>query len=93
VGFDDPALRAHLAAALATVNEGAGSAATIDRLLLLEEPPDMDAGEITDKGYVNQRAVRERRAALVDRLLADPPDPAVICWVRSSRAPSGRGAS
>ena len=78
VALDDPRLCAHLAAALATVNAGAGSAAAIERLLLLEEPPDMDAGEITDKGYVNQRAVRERRAALVERLLAEPPDPAVI---------------
>jgi feruloyl-CoA synthase len=38
----------------------------------------MDAGEITDKGYVNQRAVLERRAAEVARLYADPPDPDVI---------------
>jgi feruloyl-CoA synthase len=78
VALDDPALRAHLAAALATLNAGAGPSACVERLLLLDEPPDMDAGEITDKGYVNQRAVRERRAALVERLLADPPDPAVI---------------
>jgi feruloyl-CoA synthase len=78
VALDDPHLRAHLGAALAAVNAGAGSAASVDRLLLLEDPPDMDAGEITDKGYVNQRAVRERRAALVERLLADPLDPAVI---------------
>ena len=38
----------------------------------------MDAGEITDKGYVNQRAVLERRADAVERLFADPPGPAVI---------------
>jgi feruloyl-CoA synthase len=76
--IDDAALRAHLAAALATLNGGAGSAGRIERLLLLDEPPDMDAGEITDKGYVNQRAVLERRAGDVARLLADPPDPAVV---------------
>jgi feruloyl-CoA synthase len=76
--LDDPALRSHLAAALRRLNAGAGSAARLERLLLLAEPPDMDAGEITDKGYVNQRAVLERRAADVARLLADPPDPAVI---------------
>ena len=29
----------------------------IARALLLAEPPSIDAGEITDKGYVNQRAV------------------------------------
>jgi feruloyl-CoA synthase len=76
--LDDPALRARLGAALAALNDGAGSAARIERLLVLEEPPDLDAGEITDKGYVNQRAVLERRADLVARLLADPPDAAVI---------------
>ncbi|WP_394849233.1 feruloyl-CoA synthase [Pendulispora brunnea] len=36
--------------------------------LLLDEPPSIDAGEITDKGYINQRAVLDRRAALVDLL-------------------------
>jgi feruloyl-CoA synthase len=38
------------------------------RLLILTEPPSIDANEITDKGYMNQRAVLERRAALVERL-------------------------
>ncbi len=31
-------------------------------------PPDIDAGEITDKGYLNQRAILTARAALVERL-------------------------
>lgn len=44
----------------------------MERLLVLVEPPVLDAGEITDKGYVNQRAVRERRSADVARVLADP---------------------
>jgi len=78
VALDHPALRAHLAAALQELNERSGSAARVERLLLLSQPPDMDAGEITDKAYVNQRAVLERRAGDVARLLADPPDPAVI---------------
>ena len=30
--------------------------------LVLRDPPSADAGEITDKGYVNQRAVLQRRA-------------------------------
>ena len=42
----------------------------IERLLLLSEPPSMDAGEITDKGYVNQRAVLARRTDAVARLFA-----------------------
>jgi feruloyl-CoA synthase len=74
----DPALRAHLAERLAEFNEGAGSASRVERLLLLTDPPSMDAGEITDKGYVNQRAVLERRADLVARLFAQPPDASVI---------------
>lgn len=45
-----------------------GSSTRIARTLLMAEPPDMDAGEITDKGYVNQRAALERRARLVKRL-------------------------
>jgi feruloyl-CoA synthase len=74
----EDALRAHLGACLAQLNEAAGSASRIERLLVLEAPPDMDAGEITDKGYVNQRRVLDRRAALVERLFAEPADAAVI---------------
>jgi feruloyl-CoA synthase len=37
----------------------------------LTEPPSIDAGEITDKGYVNQRAVLQRRSALVEALYQD----------------------
>ena len=35
------------------------------RALLLVEPASVDGGEITDKGYINQRAVLTRRAAAV----------------------------
>ena len=45
---------------------------TIRRLRVVADPPSIDAGEITDKGYINQRAVLERRAALVDALYDDP---------------------
>lgn len=47
-----------------------GSSTRIRRALLLSEPASMDAGEITDKGYVNQRRVLDLRAALVERLYA-----------------------
>jgi feruloyl-CoA synthase len=76
--LDDGRLRDHLADALARLNEGAGSASRIERLLLLGTPPSLDAGEITDKGYLNQRACLERRAADVARLYADAPGPEVI---------------
>ena len=48
-----------------------GSSMRIKRALLMTEPPQIDAGEITDKGYINQRAVLSRRAALVDRLYSE----------------------
>jgi feruloyl-CoA synthase len=72
------ALREHLSRALGRVNENAGSASRIERLLLLETPPSLDAGEITDKGYLNQRRCLECRGDEVARLYADPPGPEVI---------------
>jgi feruloyl-CoA synthase len=76
--LDAHELRARLAQALARLNAGAGSAARIERLLLLDTPPSLDAGEITDKGYLNQRRCLECRAAEVARLYAADPDPEVI---------------
>jgi feruloyl-CoA synthase len=52
--------------------EGGGSSTYAARALLLEEPPSIDSGEITDKGYINQRAVLERRAAAVETLYQGP---------------------
>ena len=58
--------------------ENGGSSTHATRALLMAEPPSIDANEITDKGYINQRAVLARRAALVERLYAEPAGPAVI---------------
>jgi feruloyl-CoA synthase len=73
----DP-LRALLAGSLADHNHASGSSARIARLLVMAHPASLDAGEITDKGYVNQRKVLARRAALVELLYADPPPPGVV---------------
>jgi feruloyl-CoA synthase len=74
-----PALRAELAAKLAALaGTAAGSSQHIARATLLTAPLSLDAGEITDKGSVNQRAVLARRAALVDDLYADAPAAHVI---------------
>ncbi len=73
-----PALAGLLAGALAEHNAAVGSAARVERLLIMARPADLDAGEITDKGYVNQRRVLDRRAALVDLLYADPVPGGVI---------------
>jgi feruloyl-CoA synthase len=81
VALDDPRLRGHLVRALARLNTGAGSAARVERLMLLAEPPSLDAGEITDKGYINQRACLACRAAEVMRLYAEAPDSEVILAV------------
>ena len=55
-----------------------GSSNRIARALVLEEPPSLDAGEMTDKGSINQRAVLRRRAALVDELYSNPPSERVL---------------
>ena len=47
-----------------------GSSARIKRVILMTEPPSIDGHEITDKGYVNQRATLERRKNLVDMIHA-----------------------
>ncbi len=62
----------NLAQALANLANDAGSAARVERLVVMARPADLDAGEITDKGYVNQRKVLARRAALVEMLYAEP---------------------
>lgn len=55
-----------------------GSSRKIKRFMVMTEPPSIDAGEITDKGYVNQRAVIDRRANLVAALYSEPPGPGVV---------------
>nr|WP_105509970.1 feruloyl-CoA synthase [Paraburkholderia sp. BL21I4N1] len=75
-----PAVRAHFAALLDSLNRGAtGGATTIARLRLMDVAPSLDLGEITDKGSINQRAVLTQRAWLVDALYDTAQrDPAVI---------------
>jgi feruloyl-CoA synthase len=55
-----------------------GSASRPRRAVVLDTPPSLDAGEVTDKGSLNQRAVLERRQSLVDDLYADRPPAHVI---------------
>ncbi len=67
-----------LAQALSDHNAAAGSAARVERLALMARPPDLDGGEITDKGYVNQRQVLINRSTLVELLYAQPAHAHVI---------------
>ena len=74
-----PEVRQRIAAGLARIAaEAAGSSMRPARAIVLAEPASIDANEITDKGYINQRAVLERRAALVERLYAEPRPAEVI---------------
>lgn len=58
--------------------DSTGSSTRIARALVMEVPPSIDASEITDKGSINQRAVLKNRAALVEKLYADPADRNII---------------
>jgi len=51
--------------------DSTGSSTLIARAIVLEQPPSLDAGEITDKGSINQRAVLKARAAKVEALYAE----------------------
>ncbi|HEX5432095.1 MAG TPA: feruloyl-CoA synthase [Bryobacteraceae bacterium] len=58
--------------------ESTGTSNRIVRAILLEEPPSIDAHEVTDKGSLNQGEVLRHRAALVEELYAPQPSPRVI---------------
>jgi feruloyl-CoA synthase len=55
-----------------------GSSNRIARIMLCTEPPSMDGGEMTDKGSINQRAVRTARPELVEAIYAETPGPEVF---------------
>jgi feruloyl-CoA synthase len=62
-------VRATIAHGLAKLKAQSGnSSGHATRALLLAEPASVDGGEITDKGYINQRAVLTRRASAVATL-------------------------
>lgn len=75
------AIRAAVTRGLAQLKENSGgaSSAHATRALLMIEPPSVDGGEITDKGYINQRAVLSRRAGELARLDADAPRDWIGC--------------
>lgn len=57
--------------------QSTGSANRVVRALILQDPPSIDHGEITDKGSINQHAVLLHHAALVEALY-EGADPAII---------------
>jgi len=67
-------LAGHLKAGLqALAAEGGGSSQVPARLRWLPGSPDAASGEITDKGYLNQRIALTRRAAEIEQLYAARP--------------------
>jgi feruloyl-CoA synthase len=68
-------VRARLASA---AHASTGSSNRVCRAILVREPPSLDAGEMTDKGSINQGAVLKRRADLMDELYALDPSPRVL---------------
>jgi len=55
-----------------------GTSTAVRRAVILEDPPAIDAQELTEKGSVNQKAVLRNRAAVIEQLFAEPPDGLVI---------------
>lgn len=75
----NPAVLARVRLGMSALAQAGGGSSTVPtRALLMAEPPSVEAGEITDKGYINQRAVLTRRKDLVEALYAEMPDKAVI---------------
>ncbi|AYH44625.1 feruloyl-CoA synthase [Azoarcus sp. DN11] len=75
----NPAVLARVRLGMNALAQGGGGSSTVAaRAMLMAEPPSVEAGEITDKGYINQRAVLARRKDLVAALYAEMPDKAVI---------------
>ncbi|AMU93841.1 hypothetical protein AOA14_04390 [Sphingopyxis terrae subsp. terrae NBRC 15098] len=84
--------RAAIASAIATFNASqSGAARRIGAALILNEPPSFETGEVTVKGNVAQRVVRERRSADVDRLYAARPDADVMIFADRARKLVGAG--
>ena len=74
-----PVIRDHIRKSIANWNASqSGSSHKIARVVLLPDAPSIDANEITDKGYINQRLALARRKADVDRLFATVPDADII---------------
>ena len=77
--LDDRRVRQRFQALLEDLaHASTGSSTLIARALLLDEPPSIDAREITDKSSLNQKAVLQHRAALVDELYGPTPSSRVI---------------
>lgn len=81
-----PAVRLKFEQLLETLaGKATGTASRIERALLLDVPPSIDAGEVTDKGSINQRAVLAHRSGLVEELYLPVPTSRTLCARGKSR--------
>ena len=79
-----PAVRARFQALLeAHAAESTGSSNFVARAILVEDAPSLDAGEVTDKGSLNQQRVLHCRSALVEELYAEPISHRILCVTRN----------
>jgi len=77
--LDPDTLRAALQDKLSIAAKAAtGSASRVRRAIVLQDPPSFDAGEVTEKGSLNQRALRSNRTDRIAQLYADHPDAIVV---------------
>jgi feruloyl-CoA synthase len=67
-----------LKARLQEYNETVGSSERVHSFALCKDSPSLAAGEITDKAYVNQRAVLKHRCEQVERLYSTGASPDVV---------------
>ena len=75
-----PAVRARFQSLLKRLAaESPGSSTRVVRAILAEEPLSLDAGEVTDKGSINQRAVLAHRTDLVEELYAPEASSRCLC--------------
>jgi feruloyl-CoA synthase len=82
-----PAVRAAFQAVIDELaKQSTGSSTFVARAVLLQEPPSLDAREITDKGSLNQKAVLQHRAKLLDEIYSNPPGKAVLVANSARRA-------
>ena len=75
--LEHPAVVARVKEGFVALAKGASST-KVRRAILMSEPPSSEVGEITEKGYLNQRMVLNRRADLVAKIYAAEPQPGVI---------------
>jgi feruloyl-CoA synthase len=75
---DNAQLGKHLRQLFEVHNAKVTSSERVAAFALLQELPSLAAGETTDKGYINQRAVLANRADIVGDLYSDAPSAAVV---------------